>query len=62
MSADSRMTHLECAACGARAEWQQLINTCPACGKLLLARYDLITKRPSRDALRDREPTMWRYA
>jgi threonine synthase len=36
---------------------------CPACGKVLYARYDLDAVRTAlpREALRDREPTLWRY-
>ena len=37
----STLTHLECGACAATYDPEQLINLCPACGKPLLARYDL---------------------
>ncbi len=37
----STLTHLECGACAATYEPDQLINLCPACGKPLLARYNL---------------------
>lgn len=46
--------------CGATYDWRQLINTCD-CGKPLLARYDLKAATLPRDALRDRESTLWRY-
>ncbi len=39
------------------------MNLCPACGKPLLARYDLgqAAKTLTRDSLRAREPSLWRY-
>ncbi|MFN8561462.1 MAG: hypothetical protein U0703_07550 [Anaerolineae bacterium] len=42
----------------------QLINLCPACGKPLLARYDLLAARAGfdRDQLASRPPNLWRYA
>jgi threonine synthase len=59
----SCLTHLECTACGRRESAEQLQTTCPACGKVLYARYDLDAARRAlaRDALRDREPSLWRY-
>src|SRR5687768_16995725 len=57
------MTHLECTRCGAQYETEQLHRLSPCCEKPLYARYDLTsiaaTFRP--DALRTREPTLWRY-
>jgi threonine synthase len=57
------MTHLECTRCGARYESEQLHKLSPCCEKPLYARYDLAsiaaTFRP--EALRTREPTLWRY-
>ncbi len=57
------LTHLECTACGRIADAGRLQTTCPACGKVLYARYDLEAARRllPREALKDREPTMWRY-
>ena len=42
---------------------EQLMNLCPACGKPLLARYDLgqAAKTLTRESLRERESTLWRY-
>ena len=59
----SRLTHLECTACGRREDADRLHTVCPACGKVLYARYDLDAVRRAlpREALRDREPTLWRY-
>jgi threonine synthase len=59
----SRLTHLECTACGRRESAEQLQTTCPACGKVLYARYDLDAVRRTlpRDALAGREPSLWRY-
>jgi threonine synthase len=60
---ESTLTHLECPACGAHHDADQLHNLCPRCGKPLLARYDL--ERAARtltpEALAGREPTLWRY-
>jgi len=57
-------SHLECASqCGAGPfDPRERHFLCPSCGLPLLARYDLTAARAwSRDTLRDREPTMWRY-
>ncbi len=37
----STLTHLECSNCGRQADAEVLQTVCPACGKVLLARYDL---------------------
>ncbi|MFN8593862.1 MAG: threonine synthase [Thermomicrobiales bacterium] len=37
----SRLTHLECSFCGAKYPYDRIATTCPACGKVLFARYDL---------------------
>ena len=57
------VTHLECAACGARHEAQRLHNLCTQCGKPLLVRYDLKRAAASltKESLRDRGPDLWRY-
>jgi threonine synthase len=59
----SCLTHLECTACGATYDPNQLIKTCPACGKVLYARYDLdraaATMTPA--ALAGRPRNLWRY-
>lgn len=54
---------LECAACGERYDAEELLNLC-ACGKPLLARYDLaaVRERLSKEGLRGRVASMWRYA
>jgi len=59
----STLTHLECGLCGREYEADRLWNLCPACGKPLLARYDLAAARQALDraALACREPTLWRY-
>lgn len=60
----STLNHLECGWCQATYEADRVINVCPACGKPLLARYDLDAARAafSREALADRPPSLWRYA
>jgi threonine synthase len=59
----STLTHLECGACAATYEPDQLINLCPACGKPLLARYDLrrAAATLTRESLAARRTDMWRY-
>ena len=63
MQTKSTLTHLECGYCGAHYAHDQLINLCPECGKPLLARYDLAAaaKTLTKDALRGRESSLWRY-
>jgi threonine synthase len=59
----SFFSHLECSVpCGApRLDARTRHHLC-ACGAPLLARYDLSAARGwSRDSLRDRQPSMWRY-
>jgi threonine synthase len=59
----SCLTHLECAWTGEHYPADRLQNL-SAAGKPLLARYDLDAARAAlpREALRDRQPTLWRYA
>jgi threonine synthase len=59
----SWFSHLECSIpCGAPALDPRGSHHLCTCGAPLLARYDLGAARAwSRDTLRDREPTMWRY-
>jgi threonine synthase len=59
----SFFSHLECSLpCGApRLDPAGRHHLC-SCGAPLLARYDMQAARSwTRDSLRDREPTMWRY-
>jgi threonine synthase len=57
------LTHLECGLCGQTYDAGRLWNLCPACGKPLLARYDLEAARLAvrREEIARREPTLWRY-
>src|SRR5262245_26356275 len=59
----STLTHLECGACAATYPAGRLINLCPACGKPLLARYDLAraAETLTRASLALRRADMWRY-
>lgn len=52
------ITHLACWLCGKEYPSDQLVNTCE-CGRPLKVNYDL--KPFPKEALRDREATMWRY-
>ncbi len=59
----SYLTHLQCTQCGQTYSAEQLHTTCPACGKVLYARYDLDAARKhfSRDDLARRPASMWRW-
>jgi threonine synthase len=59
----NNVTHLECAACGTEYEAGKLYNVCEKCGKPLLVRYDLdrASKTMTRDVLKSRVSSMWRY-
>ena len=55
----SFLIDLECGACGEHHAADELQNLCPACGKPLLARYDLTSagQTLTKEALELREPT-----
>lgn len=57
------VTHLYCSSCDRHYEPRQLHNLCH-CGKPLLVAYDLdrAATTLTQEALRDRSPTLWRYA
>lgn len=61
----SYLADLECTHCGRRYLADELHTVCPNCGKVLFARYDLDAARRdsgfSRENLRGREWTMWRW-
>ncbi len=59
----SYLTHLECTACGNTYSAEEAHRTCPTCGKVLYARYDLEAARREvdRDSLVTRPANMWRY-
>jgi threonine synthase len=58
------LLELECSACAGRFPADQPWRTCPDCGRPLLARYDLDRARRTltREALRGRVSSLWRYA
>ena len=60
----SFITHLECTACHREYSATRPANTCPACGKVLYARYDLSGARRTltKGSLSDRPHNLWRYA
>src|SRR5690348_2786998 len=60
----SLLTHLQCSACGRTYEADEPRTVCPACGKVLLARYDLDRARATlrRDDVASRPGSLWRYA
>jgi threonine synthase len=57
------ITHLDCALCGLRHEAGVLQNLCVECGKPVLVRYDLekAALTLTKDSLKTRESTLWRY-
>ncbi len=57
------MTGLICTMCGGRFLAEGLMNTCPACGKVLASEYDLAlaAKTMTPAALSSRPFDMWRY-
>ncbi|MDQ6913934.1 MAG: threonine synthase [Verrucomicrobiota bacterium] len=57
------LTHLGCTSCGLRHEWQTLQNLCTNCAKPLFPVYDLAAagKELTRESLRTREKSLWRY-
>lgn len=59
----SYLTHLECSNCGQTEDAGRLQTICPACGRVLFARYDLeaIRREVPREALAGRPTSMWRY-
>ena len=59
----SYLDHLECTACGTVRSHTQTIRTCPNCGKVLYARYDLekLRREVERDLLPGRASSMWRF-
>jgi threonine synthase len=64
VTAGAGATHLECTACGASHESEELHRLSPCCDLPLYARYDLdaIAARVDRDALAARRADLWRYA
>ena len=59
----SHLTHLDCTFCGKTYSADELQTICPACGKVLYARYDLeaAARSMTKEALASRPFTMWRY-
>ena len=57
------LTHLACTACGRHHDATVPQNVCTACSKPLFAHYDLeaVGKVMSREALRARGKSLWRY-
>jgi len=57
------ISHLQCAQCGKKANYDTVWNTCPACSKPFVVIYDLkkLKKSIKKDDLKTREPTIWRY-
>jgi threonine synthase len=59
------VTHLECSACRKQHDWRRLQNLCTACGKPLLAIYNLEAVRKleckMHSSLETREKSLWRW-
>ncbi len=60
----SYLRALECTACGREFDASVIHGVCPACGKVLFARYDLaaLKKAVAPDDLLRRRWNMWRYS
>ena len=63
MDTSSKLTHLECSICGEHHDPEAVQTVCNACGRALLARYDLEAAKATftREALGRRVASMWRY-
>ncbi len=59
----SCLSHLECTACGAQFDADTQQTTCPACGKVLFARYDLAAagRLLTPAVVRGRSRGLWRW-
>jgi threonine synthase len=59
----SYLRALECTACAREFDANLILGTCPNCGKVLFARYDLTSLKSALtpDDLRGRAWDMWRY-
>lgn len=59
----SYLSHLECTWCGKNHPHTQAIRTCPNCGKVLFARYDLpsLKREVNREVFKGRRSDMWRF-
>jgi threonine synthase len=59
----SALSHLECSACRVTQDADRLHTLCPACGKVLLARYDLpvAARTLTRASVAARPRGMWRW-
>ena len=60
----SYLDHLECTICGETYPHAQPIRTCPSCGKVLFARYDLpkLKREVDRAQLETRSGSMWKFS
>jgi len=60
----SYLSHLECTACSGEFDAEVVHTTCPRCGKVLFARYDLgaLKSAVTPNDLRGRRWDMWRYS
>ena len=64
MTSFSYLDHLECSYCGGTYSHSEVMRTCPQCGKVLFARYDLpkLKREVDRAALERRPANMWRFS
>ena len=60
----SYLDHLECTVCGEIHPHEQPIRTCPSCGKVLFARYDLpkLKREVDRSRFESRSGSMWKFS
>ena len=59
----SYLDHLECTHCGHTRSQDQAVRTCPECGRVLFARYDLprLRREVARTVVEGRPEGMWRF-
>ena len=60
----SYLDHLECTVCRETHPHSQPIRTCPSCGKVLFARYDLpkLKREVDRGQFETRSGSMWKFS
>ncbi len=59
----SYLDHLACTHCDYTCSHSEVVRTCPQCGRVLFARYDMpkLKREVSRKTMEDRAPGLWRF-
>lgn len=63
VNTQTKLTHLECSICGEHHDPETVQTTCTACGRAIVARYDLEQAKRTftLESLGGRVSSMWRY-